>query len=263
MVPWQRRWHLAAAAGDALHAITSSRGEVGGMGCCQRSPNGDAEDSFTATLHQQTTKIPAEPRRRRAVSFYWERHPDGPFVTLIEIATTYLDPENYDLDELKALAKRDDLDEVRVFKAELREALRDPARLPGDELFESVEYGNGSDEAFLVWLWHELYGDEASGASVLTRLKALPEPFAGRLDSQASHNIYKAACVGEWDKALGMLLAGLAESNAVSPAEREELATLLSAIGQPDAAFEGPGGGVGGSPGLRENRSISASGADA
>ena len=63
--------------------------------------------------------------------FYWERHPDGPFVTLIEVSTTYLDPENYDLDELKALVKRDDLDEVRVFKSELREALRDPARLPG------------------------------------------------------------------------------------------------------------------------------------
>lgn len=27
-------------------------------------------------------------------SFYWERHPDGPFVTLIEVATTYLDPES-------------------------------------------------------------------------------------------------------------------------------------------------------------------------
>jgi hypothetical protein len=26
-------------------------------------------------------------------SFYWERHPDGPFATLIAVATTYLDPE--------------------------------------------------------------------------------------------------------------------------------------------------------------------------
>jgi hypothetical protein len=67
-----------------------------------------------------------------------------------------------------------------VFKSELREALRDPARLPGDELSESVQHDNRSDEAFLRWLWHELYGDEPFDASILTRLKALPEPFAER-----------------------------------------------------------------------------------
>jgi hypothetical protein len=197
------------------------------------------------------------------VPFYWERHPDGPFVTLIEIATTYLDPENYNLDELKKLARRDDLDEVRVFKADLREALRDPSRLPGDELFESVEYVNGSDDAFLVWLWHELYGDEPFDASVLTRLRALPEPFAERLHWQAGHNIRTAACAGEWDKALQMLLAGLAESNAVGPAEREELATLLSAIGQPDGSVAALSGNVADSPGLPQNRSVPSPATDA
>jgi hypothetical protein len=59
-------------------------------------------------------------------SFHWERHPDGPFVTLIAVATTYLDPENYDLDSLKELTKREDDEEMRVFKRELREALQDP-----------------------------------------------------------------------------------------------------------------------------------------
>ena len=92
--------------------------------------------------------------------FYWKRHPDGPFVTLIAVATTYLDPENYHLDSLKELARREGDEEMRVFKSELREALRDPGQLPGDELFESVEYDDGSDEAFLRRLWHELYGDE-------------------------------------------------------------------------------------------------------
>ena len=48
---------------------------------------------------------------------------------------------------------------MRVFKAELREALRDPSRIPDDELSESVEYDDGSDEAFLRRLWHDLYGD--------------------------------------------------------------------------------------------------------
>ena len=93
-------------------------------------------------------------------SFYWERHPDGPFVTLIAVAATYLNPENYDLDCLKELAKREDDEEMRVFKRELREALKDPGKLPGDELSESVEYDDGSDEAFLRRLWHDLYGDE-------------------------------------------------------------------------------------------------------
>jgi hypothetical protein len=97
-------------------------------------------------------------------SFYWERHPDGPFATLIAVATTYLDPENYDLDSLKRLAKRDDDHEMRVFKAELREALRDPSKLPGGELSESVEYTDGNDEAFLRRLWRDLYGDEPPGA---------------------------------------------------------------------------------------------------
>ena len=120
---------------------------------------------------------------------------------------------------------------MRVFKSELRQALRDPARLPGDELFESVEYSNGSDEAFLVWLWHELYGDEPCDASVPTRLKALPEPFAGRLPWNARCNVRAAADAGEWDKALRMLLAGLAESNGpVSPAEHEELAALVAEV---------------------------------
>ena len=93
-------------------------------------------------------------------SFYWERHPDGAFATLIAVATTYLHPENYDLESLQGLAKREDHEEMRVFKSELREALRDPSQLPDDELWESVEYSDGSDEAFLRRLWHDLYGDE-------------------------------------------------------------------------------------------------------
>ena len=92
--------------------------------------------------------------------FYWEREPNGPFATLIRVATTYLDPENYDLDSLKRLAQRKDDHEMRIFKSQLREALRDPSQLPGDELSEAVEYDDGSDEAFLSRLWHDLYGDE-------------------------------------------------------------------------------------------------------
>jgi hypothetical protein len=93
-------------------------------------------------------------------SFYWEANPDGPFATLIAVAATYLEPENYDMESLQRLAKRPDDREMSVFKDELREAIRDPDRLPGDELFRHVEYDDGSDGAFLRRLWRDLYGDE-------------------------------------------------------------------------------------------------------
>jgi hypothetical protein len=52
---------------------------------------------------------------------------------------------------------------MRVFKSELREALRNPGQLPDGELSEAVEYDG--DEAFLRRLWHDLYGDEPLEAS--------------------------------------------------------------------------------------------------
>lgn len=98
--------------------------------------------------------------------FYWERQPDGPFVTLIRVASAYCDPDAYDgaYQDLIDRARRDNDDEMRVFKAELREALADPGKLPGDELSESVEFSDGSDEAFLRRLWRDLYGDEPVAA---------------------------------------------------------------------------------------------------
>jgi hypothetical protein len=65
-------------------------------------------------------------------AFYWERHPSGPFVTLIAVAATYCSPEaNPDGYEcLRRLARRDDDHEMREFKAELRQALADRASSP-------------------------------------------------------------------------------------------------------------------------------------
>lgn len=94
--------------------------------------------------------------------FYWERHPDGPFATLIAVAATYCDPEQSAgaYEDLKRLAKREDDEEMRVFKAELRRALADPSQLPRGELFEAAEYPEDTDEEFLRRLWRDLYGDE-------------------------------------------------------------------------------------------------------
>lgn len=90
----------------------------------------------------------------------WKRHPDRPFATLIRITTTYLHPEADDPESLQRLAKREDRPEMRVFKAELRQAIAHLDQLPSDELFDHVQYDDGSDEAFPRRLWRDLYGDE-------------------------------------------------------------------------------------------------------
>ena len=92
--------------------------------------------------------------------FYWKRHPEGPFATLIRITTTYLHPEADDLESLQGLAKRNDRPEMHAFKAELREAITHPDQVPRDELFNHVQYDDGSTEAFLRRLWRDLYEDE-------------------------------------------------------------------------------------------------------
>jgi hypothetical protein len=92
--------------------------------------------------------------------FYWQRHPDGPFATLIRISTTYLHPEVDDLESLQRLAKRENDEEMRTFKAELREAIKDPDQVPAEELSRHVHYEDGSPQKFLRRLWRDLYGDE-------------------------------------------------------------------------------------------------------
>jgi hypothetical protein len=61
--------------------------------------------------------------------FYWERHPDGPFATLIAVAATYCHTEQSAgaYESLRCLAKREDDQEMRAFKAELQQALADPS----------------------------------------------------------------------------------------------------------------------------------------
>jgi hypothetical protein len=97
-------------------------------------------------------------------AFYWERHPDGPFATLIGVATTYCSPDAYDgaYEDLVGRARwpEADDDEIRIFKAELRRALADPSQLPEGELDDAVEYSEEGDEKFLRRLWRDLYGDE-------------------------------------------------------------------------------------------------------
>jgi hypothetical protein len=93
---------------------------------------------------------------------FWRVHPEARFATLIRVSRNYCHPEAYEgaYESLKRLARRDDKDEMRVFKAELGQALENPADIPADELYEAVQYDDGSDEAFLRRLWRDLYPDE-------------------------------------------------------------------------------------------------------
>ncbi len=97
--------------------------------------------------------------------FYGERHPDGPFATPITVAATYCSPDAYDDLIIRARAPEPGDEEIAAFKAELQQALTDPSRLPGAELSHAVDYDDGSDEAFLRRLWHDLYGEQPDTAA--------------------------------------------------------------------------------------------------
>ena len=70
---------------------------------------------------------------------------------------------------------------MRVFKRELRQALRDPGLLPGDALLDAAGYAVGV-EAFLRRLWHDLYDDEPTD---VPRGLLDPDPGFRELDTRA------------------------------------------------------------------------------
>lgn len=95
---------------------------------------------------------------------YWLDDDDAPFTTLLRVVGTYCHPEagGDAYDDLVLLAQRGDADEeMRQFKVELRRALSgDVEDLHPDALFAAAAYGDGTDEAFLRRLWHDLYPRE-------------------------------------------------------------------------------------------------------
>jgi len=137
---------------------------------------------------------------------------------------------------LKALARREDDAKMRVFKCELREAIRDPSQLPeGEHLYWCLEDDDGlADEAFLWRLWRELYGDEPCGAeaAIEGRIARLCARFIGRVDPQAIAGVRDAAGAAGWAQALAVLSTELVNRKVqVSPAEIDELRALVAAAG--------------------------------
>ena len=94
---------------------------------------------------------------------YWRRDRDAPFAFFLEIVDTYLHPESgMTVDDLAEWVHYPEpRDEVARFKDEFRRLLSGELdQLPKGALGTAAEYEDGSDEAFLWRLWHELYGDE-------------------------------------------------------------------------------------------------------
>lgn len=94
---------------------------------------------------------------------YWRQDKNAPFAFFLSIVDTYLHPESgYDVDDLADWLRHTDPPEDALrFKDEFRR-LRSGAldQLPKGALGTAAEFDDGSDEAFLRRLWHELYGDE-------------------------------------------------------------------------------------------------------
>jgi hypothetical protein len=180
---------------------------------------------------------------------YWERHPDGPFATLIAVAATYCAPRAYDgaYDDLISRARTPEPgdEEIGAFKAQLQQALADPGQLPGDELFHAVGYGDGSDEVFLCRLWHDLYGgqptaeadphralDAAYYEDLAGRLYGLLIRLEGRLDREAARQLYHFIEVGEYGLALEEIAAALADAAVpITDQERSDMLTLTATMG--------------------------------
>jgi hypothetical protein len=101
----------------------------------------------------------------------WRTDENSPFAFFLTVIDTYCHPESgYDVEDLARWLKHPEPPEEALrFKNEFRRLLSGELdQLPDGALSTAAEYDDGSDEAYLRRLWHELYGDEPvqSGESV-------------------------------------------------------------------------------------------------
>jgi hypothetical protein len=104
-------------------------------------------------------------------NYSWREDKNSPFAFFLRIIDTFCHPESgYDIDDLVGwVSQASPPEEVMQFKDDFRRLLAGASdQLPEDALSTAAEYDDGSDEAYLRRLWHELYGDEPiqSGESV-------------------------------------------------------------------------------------------------
>ena len=76
-------------------------------------------------------------------------------------------------------------------------------------------------------------------AEFVTAMKELPERYAGRLPEQHLDGVRSMAEGGEWGEEIDNIRASLEQSQQpVTSAERDELAALLDAMGEPTDALD-------------------------
>jgi hypothetical protein len=96
-------------------------------------------------------------------NYYWQKDKDAPFAFFVGIINAYCHPETGadEQDLADWVHKPEPSAEAIRFKEEFRLLLSGELnKLPKYALGTAAEYEDGSDEAFLQRLWHELYGDE-------------------------------------------------------------------------------------------------------
>jgi len=176
-------------------------------------------------------------------TFYWERHPDGPFATLAPTTISSAGRGHPNPTTRRSGHS----------KAELQRALADPGQLPGDELFHAVDYGDGSDETFLRRLWHDLYGDQpgagadphraldaASCDDLAGRLYGLLISLDDRLAREDVRQLHRFIEVGEYGLALEEIV-GAQLHDEVREVRHRLLGSLVPRMGEHIIRREPPG----------------------
>ncbi|PRY00635.1 hypothetical protein [Allonocardiopsis opalescens] len=100
---------------------------------------------------------------------WWKTDKDARFSELLRAVRTYYHPDTAQdgaPERLRRLVYRVENEGLRAefhdiprFLAELRAAIIDPGQVPDDELFNAACFEDGSDEAFLARVWHDIYPD--------------------------------------------------------------------------------------------------------
>lgn len=90
---------------------------------------------------------------------YKNQNTEAPFYWLVRVIRAYLDPENYDFDQMVEDFKLQGPWTFR-FKEQLRAALLDPSQLPEGAIDWAASYDDGNEVRFLRRLWRDLYPTE-------------------------------------------------------------------------------------------------------
>ncbi|PRY00636.1 hypothetical protein [Allonocardiopsis opalescens] len=114
---------------------------------------------------------------------FWRKNKDASFAVLLSVVESYYHPETPPDGgaKLHRLVHRvghehvsSQVHDIPKFLDQLRAAIADPSQIPGDALDDAADFEDGSDEAFLARVWHDIYPG-----------RPLPTADSGNGDSRA------------------------------------------------------------------------------